>query len=143
VTVKNRHIVTVKNRHFVTNKNRHIVTVKNVTICDEFVMNLCLAKIVHNENGFRKFQKSFFRWLFCDYLWPCLFLYFTSVLNRLTYIGCCRTNNYQKHFCFRWSNINSEINYGSNFMLLICLLMAVFKQFTRTFFKLKWSQKTL
>jgi hypothetical protein len=29
----------------------------------------------------------------CDLI---LFLYFTSVLNRLTYIGYCRTNNYQK-----------------------------------------------
>jgi hypothetical protein len=61
------------------------------------------------KNGYRKLQKSFFSWLFCDYLWPCLFLNFTSVLNRLTYIGCCRTNNYQKHICFSWSNITSLI----------------------------------
>jgi hypothetical protein len=46
-------------------------------------------------------------------------LYFTSVFNRLTYIGCCRTNNYQKHFCFWWSNITSPINFGSNSMLLM------------------------
>jgi hypothetical protein len=36
-----------------------------------------------------KLQKSFLSWLFCDYLWPCLFLYFTSVLNSFTYICCC------------------------------------------------------
>jgi hypothetical protein len=61
-------------------KNHHIVKVTNVTICDDF------------PTGYRKLQKSFFSWPFCDYLWPCLFLYFTNVLNRLTYIGCCRSN---------------------------------------------------
>jgi hypothetical protein len=66
---------------------------QNVTI-------LWLAKTGHNEAGYRKLQKSFFSWLFCDNLWPCLFLCFASVLNKHTYRGCCRTNNYQKHFCF-------------------------------------------
>jgi hypothetical protein len=51
-------------------KNRHIVTVTNVS---GFFVNIC------------------------DLVY---FLYFTSVLNRLTYIGCCRTNNFQEHFCF-------------------------------------------
>jgi hypothetical protein len=77
-------------------------TVTNVTI-------LWLAKSDYNEDGYRKLQKSFFSWVFCDYLWLCLFLYFISVLNKLTYIGCCRTNNYQKHICFWWSKINSLI----------------------------------
>jgi hypothetical protein len=35
----------------------------------------------HKCDGYRKLQKSFFSLLFCDYLWLCLFLYFTSVLN--------------------------------------------------------------
>jgi hypothetical protein len=82
---------------FLYYKIRHIVTI------------LYLAKSGHNENGYRKIQKSFFSWLFCDFLWSYLFLYFTSILNRLTYIGCCRTNNYQKHICFWWSNITSLI----------------------------------
>jgi hypothetical protein len=63
-------------------KNHHMLTI------------LWLAKSSHNEDGYRKLQKSFFIWLFCDYLWPSLFLYFTSVLNRLNYLGCCRKNYY-------------------------------------------------
>jgi hypothetical protein len=100
-----------------------IVTVTIVTICDcvlwHIVAILWLAKSGHNEDGCRKLQKSFFIWLFCDYLWLFLFLYFTSVLNRLNYIGCCRTNNYQKNFCFWWRNITSLINFGSSSMLLM------------------------
>jgi hypothetical protein len=46
-------------------------------------------------------------------------IHFTSVLNRLPHIGCCRKNNYQKHFWFWWSNIKSLINFGSNLMLLM------------------------
>jgi hypothetical protein len=69
----------------------YIATAKNGQIW-LFVTNL--------TDGYRKLQKSSFIWIFCDYLWPCLFLYFTSVINRLSYIGCCRTNNFQYHFCF-------------------------------------------
>jgi hypothetical protein len=36
----------------------------------------------------------------CLFLQACLFLYFTSVLNRLAGIGCCRTKNHQKHIWF-------------------------------------------
>jgi hypothetical protein len=68
-----------------------------------FLTILYLAKSGHNKDGYRMLQKSFS----CDCLWPCLLLYFT--LNRLSYIGCCRTNNYQKHICFWWSNITSLI----------------------------------
>jgi hypothetical protein len=74
------------------------------------ICHIVTAKSGHNEDGYRKLQKSFFIWLFCDYLWLSLYSYFTSVLNRLTYIACCRTNNYQKHLCFWWSNITSLIN---------------------------------
>jgi hypothetical protein len=45
------------------------------------------------------------------------FLYFTSVINRLTNIGYCSTNNYQKHFCFWWSHIISLINFKGESML--------------------------
>jgi hypothetical protein len=76
---------------------------------EPFVTILWLAKSGHKEDGYRKLQKSSLAVFCCDYLWLCLFLYFTSVLNTLTYIGCCRTNNYQKHICFWWSNITSLI----------------------------------
>jgi hypothetical protein len=73
----------------------------------------------HNEDGYRKLQKSFFNWLFCEYLWPSSFLYSTSALIRLNYINCCRTNYYQKHICFSRSIITYLIYFGSNSMLLM------------------------
>jgi hypothetical protein len=81
-------------------------------ICDSL-------KAVTMKTVTERFKSPSLACFFCDYLWPCLFLYFTSVLNRLTYISCCRTNNYQKHFCFWWSNITSLINFGNNSMLLM------------------------
>jgi hypothetical protein len=100
-----------------------------------FVTNLWLAKSGHNEDGYRKLQKSFFIWLFCDYLGSCLFLYSTSVLNRHAYIGCCETNNYQKHFCFWWSNITSQINFHGK----LSIERSLYKEVTKSF--LKRSQK--
>jgi hypothetical protein len=97
---------------FVTVSFHITKTVTNVTNCD-------FVRSSHNLDGYRKLQKYFFSWLFCDYYRLCLFLHFTSVLNRLIYIGCCRKNYYQKHFCFWWSNITSLINFGSNSMLLM------------------------
>jgi hypothetical protein len=84
----------------------------------------------HNEDGYRKLQKSFFIWLFCDYLFSCLFLYFTSVLNRLTYIGCCRTNNYRSTFASGEVTSTSPINFGG-----LCLVITIFKQFNWTFLR--------
>jgi hypothetical protein len=52
----------------------------------------------------------------------CDFVYFYTSLPYSTdflIIGYCRSNNYQKQFCFWWSNITSLIIFGSNSMLLM------------------------
>jgi hypothetical protein len=63
---------------------------------------------------------------------------FTSVLNRLTYIGCCRTNN--NHLCFyKWSNITSLLNFGSNSMLLMPNEWELINNYMKLFFhKQNW-----
>jgi hypothetical protein len=80
-----------------------VVSVNRNIICQFVTPNMTilrLSKSGHNVDGYRKLQKSFFSWLFCDYLWPCLFLYFTIVLNRLTYCSYCRTNKKKPSYWF-------------------------------------------
>jgi hypothetical protein len=56
-------------------------------------------------------------------------LYFTSVLNRLTYIGCSRKNNYHKRVCFSLSE-----HYLRNSMLLMPNEWGLIENYINLFF---------
>jgi hypothetical protein len=93
--------------------------------CDVFLLLRRSAFILHillpSHWDSHKCNLRRFIWLFCDCFWLCLFLYFTSVFNRLTYIGFCTTNILseailhlvkQHHFTYKfWKQFNVAYAY--------------------------------
>jgi hypothetical protein len=72
----------------------------NPSYCDGTI--LWLTKSGHNEDGYRKLQKSFFSWLFVTIS---DFVYFYTSLaysTDLRNISCCRTNIYQNPSTALW-----------------------------------------
>jgi hypothetical protein len=85
---------------------------KNGHKCNQLWPFLTFFKAVRVKiviESFKNLSLSGFLWLFVTFLNFILIILY--VLNRLTYINCCRTNNY-----YWWSNIASLINFGSNSM---------------------------
>jgi hypothetical protein len=94
-------------------KNRH-----NVTICD----SLNAATMHTVIESFKSPSLAvFFVTLF-------IFKLHLAYSTDLLILGYCRTNNYQKHFCFWWSNITSLIT-QPNKKRLIFFPRAKFNQF--------------
>jgi hypothetical protein len=74
------------------------------------------------EYGYRMLQKFFARSFvtICDFAY---FLYFTSVLNRLTYIGCRRTNNVQKLIASNHIRACQSHNACENYTLCVEIIL--------------------